>query len=335
MLTSRMLRSFLLAVLVLPACGGGGETARPVARHEPVTVASEAPAPAPVTPPAPIVDAPKPEVVATAPMMVTPREIPTKYADALAQGKQLAAQGDALGARELLEAAAKLDRKAAAPHIELARLFITSGERGLAMAAANKAVKLAPDSSQAWNTLGRAQLARFSYDDAVAAFTKATELDATNAWAWNNLGFAQLEQKHYAEAVDALAHATSLADATGYMWNNLGTAYEQLGQLDEARAAFAAGGKLGSGPALASAKRLVGVASVVAVGRSAPATPAEAKPEAHEYDSREPEPAAEPDATPPVAAPASDDSAADGSAAPAPAPDAGVDESPKPATQTL
>jgi len=308
-------RSILLA-LVLSACGSD-----PAPTQVPVPV--PLPVPAPVSPAPSSTLAPSPPIAVSAMIVPTAaREIPTKYSDALAQGKQLAAQGDLLGARELLEAAAKLDRKAAAPHIELARLFITSGDRGLAMAAANKAVKLAPESSQAWNTLGRAQLARFSYDDAVVAFTKSTELDATNAWAWNNLGFTQLAQKNYAEAVDALSHATGLPSATGYMWNNLGTAYEQLGQLDDARTAFAAGGKLGSTPALASAKRLVGVTSVVAIGHGEPATHAEAKPEVHEYETREPEPVAEPATT-------------DGSAAIAPDAGVDVDESAKPQPQVL
>lgn len=305
--SSRVLRSFLLAIFVLPACGNGSEPVQPVAHHE------SSPASAPVvTVEPPVVTPPVPPavVVVAAPKPIA-REVPATYADALAQGKALALQGDGVGARELFQAAAKLDRKAAAPHIELARLAIRSGERNLAMTAATTAVKLAPDSSQAWNTLGRAQLARFSYDDAVTAFGKATELDATNAWAWNNLGFAQLEQRHYAEAADALAHATSLPAATGYMWNNLGTAYEQLGQFDDARAAFASGGKLGSGPALASAKRLVGVTSVVAVRRVelVPESPAAV----HEYETREAIPAvdttnvlAPPDGRPDMTEPAPD-----------------------------
>ena len=54
---------------------------------------------------------------------------------------------------------------AATPHdIELARLYIAMGERGLAIKSANKAIKLAPESSQAWNTLGRAELSRYGYD---------------------------------------------------------------------------------------------------------------------------------------------------------------------------
>ena len=88
-------------------------------------------------------------------------------------------------------------------------MYIASDERGLAIEAANKAVKLAPESSQAWNTLGRAELARFNYDGAITAFNKATELDRDNVWAWNNLGFTELQLKHYDKAVDALVEATS------------------------------------------------------------------------------------------------------------------------------
>jgi tetratricopeptide (TPR) repeat protein len=241
--------------------------------------------PPPPTVVQPVAVAPKAEVpapVAVVEKIEKAKPVVTGYDDAMTQGKQLAAQGDAIGARELFDAAAKLDRKAAAPHVELARLFIASDDRALAMAAANKAVKLAPESSQAWNTLGRANLARKSYDDAIAAFTKATELDETNVWAWNNLGFTHLEQKDYTKAAEALEQATKLPGVTGFMWNNLGTAYEQLDELDDARMAFAAGGKLGSGPALASAKRLVGV-TVVAVKFEA----AKQQPAVQEYDTRE------------------------------------------------
>ncbi|HEV7554629.1 MAG TPA: tetratricopeptide repeat protein, partial [Kofleriaceae bacterium] len=189
--------------------------------------------------------------------------LPTKFVDAMEQGKQLAAKGDHARARELFETAIKLDKKKAEPHIELARLFITTGDRGPAIVAANKAVKLAPDSSQAWNTLGRAELARFSYDAAITAFHKATDLNADNVWAWNNIGFAELQLKHYQNAVDALVEATSKKGAEGYMFNNLGTALEQLDQLDDARAAFDKGGALGSKEAASSRKRLEGVKTLV------------------------------------------------------------------------
>ena len=130
----------------------------------------------------------------------------------------------------MLEAAIKLDKHRAEPHIELARIYIAKGERGLAVAAAKKATKLAPLSSQAWNTAGRAELTAFNYDAAIEAFSKSVELDATNIWAWNNLGLAELQLKKYDEAAEHFAEATSRKGATGFMYNNLGTALEQLGQ---------------------------------------------------------------------------------------------------------
>jgi tetratricopeptide (TPR) repeat protein len=189
-------------------------------------------------------------------------EVPAKYADAMALGRTLEGTGDHATARIMFEAAAKLDKKRAEPHVELARSFIATGDRALAMTAAQKGVKLAPDSTGAWNTLGRAELLRKNYDGATDAFQKAVELDRDNAWAWNNLGFVQLETKHYDAALTALVEATSKPTATGYMWNNLGTAYEQLERFDEARDAFDKGGTLGSKEALASRKRLQGVTSV-------------------------------------------------------------------------
>ncbi|HUJ60769.1 MAG TPA: tetratricopeptide repeat protein, partial [Kofleriaceae bacterium] len=188
--------------------------------------------------------------------------LPTKFEDALAEGRALAEKGDHARAKEMFEAAINLDKRRAEPHMELARLYISTGDRGLAVAAANKAVKLAPNSSQAWNTKGRAELNRFAYDDAVVAFTKSVELNKDNVWAWNNLGYTQLQLKKYDDAVDALTEATTRKGAAGYMFNNLGTALEQLDRLDEARKAFDAGAKLGSKEAVASRKRLEGVKSI-------------------------------------------------------------------------
>ncbi len=114
--------------------------------------------------------------------------IPTTFAECMKLGKEVAAKKDHGRARELFEAAAKLDRKAAAPHVELARSYIDKAERALAIRHAKKAVKLAPESSQGYNTLGRAELLRHDYDGAELAFRQATELDKENVWAWNNLG---------------------------------------------------------------------------------------------------------------------------------------------------
>jgi Flp pilus assembly protein TadD len=206
-------------------------------------------------------------LVVEQPAVVKPAELamPTKFDDAIEQGKALASKGDNANAKLMFEAAIVLDKKRAEPHMELAKLYISSGERGLAMASANKAVKLAPLSSQAWNTKGRAELNRFAYDDAIEAFTKATELNPDNVWAWNNLGYTELQLKKYDEAAAHLAQATSKQGAAGYMFNNLGTALEHLDRLEEARVAYEGGGKLGSKEASASRKRLEGVKSIAII----------------------------------------------------------------------
>ena len=175
-------------------------------------------------------------------------------------------------------------------------------------------------SSQAYNTLGRAELARFSYDDAMAAFHKSVELNPDNVWAWNNLGLTHLQLKRYQEAADALVEATSRKGAEGYMFNNLGTAYEQLGQLDDARTAFESGGKLGSKEALASRKRLVGVKTIVVMKTEKPAKPA-AKGQDTGYDIAEPmadlpdAPKAEPESTESADPAEADNTKVDGSKA--------------------
>ena len=152
--------------------------------------------------------------------------------------------------------------------IELARQYIASNERGKAISAANKAIKLAPLSSQAWNTKGRAELNAKNYDNAIEAFTKAVELNQDNAFAWNNLGYTELLLKRYEDAAEHLIEATTKQDATGYMFNNLGTALEHLDKLDDARMAYEAGGKLGSKEAASSRKRLEGVDSIEVVAKS-------------------------------------------------------------------
>ncbi len=274
-------RSVLFALIALPmaACGGDRPSTTTVAVESP-TIQPQAPVEQPKAEPAKVETPVAVEKVAPAPAPVT------KFSDAMAQGKELAAKGDTKGAREMFESAVKLDKKSAEPHIELARLFISMNERGLAIKEANKAVKLAPESSQAYNTLGRAELLRFNYENAIVAFRQATEINPDNVWAWNNLGFCHLQLKHYQEAVDSLVEATSRKGAEGYMWNNLGTAYEQLDQLDEARGAFEKGGAAGSKEALASRKRLEGV-KTVAIAKQVDETKPEPKATDKTYELKE------------------------------------------------
>ena len=259
------MRSILFALCVssLAACGGDRE--KPTVVSKPASQTSWVENLPKVVPDAPAA-APAPVSVAVTPVVVD--KMPSTFDDALTQGKALAAKGEHDRAKELFEAAAKLEPKKAEPYIELSRLYISTNDRALAVIAANKAVKLAPLSSQAWNTKGRAELNRFDYDKAIEAFSKAVELDRDNVWAWNNLGYTELQLKKYDEAVEHLTEATTRKGAEGFMFNNLGTALEQLDRLDEARTAYEAGGKLGSKVAMASRKRLEGVTSdSIAIGK--------------------------------------------------------------------
>src|SRR5450755_1663498 len=53
--------------------------------------------------------------------------MPTKFDDAIEQGRALASKSDNANAKLMFEAAIKLDKKRAEPHMELAKLYITSG----------------------------------------------------------------------------------------------------------------------------------------------------------------------------------------------------------------
>ncbi|MGE0869856.1 MAG: tetratricopeptide repeat protein [Kofleriaceae bacterium] len=274
------------ALGALGACDGEREAAPPMPSSAPSAEMLAQPAPAVADHPAGFGKLPP---IAAQPVE-QPVVLPAGYADALALGKQLVANASYARARAVFEHAAKLDKNQAAPHIELARLFITTKERALAIRAANKAVKRAPDSSIAYNTLGRAELARFSYDNAIVAFRQATELDPDNVWAWNNLGYTYLQLEQYQEAADALAEATTRPGTTAYMWNNLGTAHEHLDQLDEAREAYEAGGAMGSKAAQASRKRLEGVDTIVVMRDDDDDQVSDEEVDEHTYEIAEPMP---------------------------------------------
>ena len=278
-------RSILFALVVsAAACGGGRETPTssetPLMPHLP-TATSDASVQA---------QTPAPVAVEIA--------VPTKYEDALALGRELIGKGELKTAKQMLEAAIKLDKKKAEPHIEMARLYIATNEKGLAIASAKKAIKLAPLSSQAWNTKGRAELNAHNYDNAIEAFSKAVEINADNTYAWNNLGYTELLLKKYEDAAEHLLEATSKKDAAGFMFNNLGTALEHLDRLDEARTAYESGGKRGSKEAVASRKRLEGVTSVAIVEKQDAGSGSKVKEyELTDEGSSEPSDDVKPDAT--------------------------------------
>lgn len=248
-------RSILFA-LILPVAACGGDRETPTVEFQLSDYVGQ-----PKSDVQPIES--KPFVIGTDLKMVdvtTP--MPTKFDELMSEGKKLVTATKYGDAKIMFEAALKLEKKNVSVHVEMARMYIAMNEKGRAVASANKAVKLAPLSTQAWNTKGRAELTAHKYDEAIEAFTRAVELDETNVFAWNNLGYTELLLKRYSDAVTHLEEATSRPGATGYMFNNLGAALEQLDNLDDARVAYESGGKLGSKAAASSRKRLEGVDSI-------------------------------------------------------------------------
>lgn len=251
------IRSILFALVIpVAACGQRSNDAKPTVDFQ---LSDYVVQPKSDVGSVPLIDEP---VVSRPVGVIETVAVPTTFAEHLVAGKDLVSKGKYGDAKLMFEGAIKLDKKNAEPHIELARMYIEMKEKGLAVASANKAIKLAPNSSQAWNTKGRAELNAHKYEEAIEAFTKSVELNETNVFAWNNLGYTELLLKRYADAAEHLKEATSRPGATGYMFNNLGTALEHLDELDDARVAYEAGGKLGSSAAASSRKRLEGVDTI-------------------------------------------------------------------------
>jgi hypothetical protein len=130
---SALFRRVLFAVVVVAGCGDKPQPTKSeeAAAHVVPVQPSVAPAPAPV----PVV---KSEL---------PQPVPTDFADAMKLGKAAAGKNDVDIARAMFDAASRFDGTSAEPQIELARLFIASGDKKLALASAKKATKLAPESS--------------------------------------------------------------------------------------------------------------------------------------------------------------------------------------------
>src|SRR3569832_1028962 len=126
-------RSVLCALLFsMAACGGDSERG-----VDPMSFMPKLPA---IEQPATNVAQSEPAVTPAKPAVEPSIIVHTKFDDALAQGKALAAKGDTAIAMLMIEDAAKRDKMLAEPDFVLAKIFFTIGVRGLAMAAANKAV---------------------------------------------------------------------------------------------------------------------------------------------------------------------------------------------------
>jgi tetratricopeptide (TPR) repeat protein len=125
--------------------------------------------------------------------------------------------------------------------------FMTLGESyvGLkfnddAINALRQAIKLKPDYAAVWASLGGAYRNSGRAADAIAAYKQAIKLKPDMAAVWASLGFAYDESGKTADAIAAYRQAIKLdpaSDLATETWYNLSCAYAHSGQIDDVIAA--------------------------------------------------------------------------------------------------
>jgi len=149
--------------------------------------------------------------------------------------------GDLDGAEVSLRRAGEMRPEFVRTKINLARVLNESEQYGKALAAADRAVVLDPDSAGAHYLRGRSLANMGRVEDATAALGTSLALDPENGDVWNRLGLLLLRHGELSEATAALETAASINPGLSYIQNNLGLAYERSGRLDDAASRFAAG----------------------------------------------------------------------------------------------
>lgn len=100
--------------------------------------------------------------------------------------------------------------------------------------AANKAISINPDLSQAWVVKGIINLSKYRFQDAQTALLRATDLSPNNDTAWLWLGLLYGAVGNQDKAIEAIENAVEIAPAVGVNLSNLGRVYHAKGELDKA-----------------------------------------------------------------------------------------------------
>jgi tetratricopeptide (TPR) repeat protein len=98
----------------------------------------------------------------------------------------------------------------------------------------DKAIKIDPNLSQAWNNKGTAFGILEKYQEATECFEKALEIDPNDAKAWNNKGIVLDKLGKYQEAIEHYDKATEFEPNGAYAWYNKGSVLSILGKYQEA-----------------------------------------------------------------------------------------------------
>ncbi|MEM7675214.1 MAG: tetratricopeptide repeat protein [Myxococcota bacterium] len=147
---------------------------------------------------------------------------------AITLGTQMAKQGRAQEAREMLAGVSARTPKTAANQLMLAMGFRHAREWPSAMQHLREAIRLRPDFAAAYLELGLTLRASGALADAVASIRKATALDPNDAHFQYQLGLALLDAKKAREASTALIRAASISPENEAIQDALATALAEI-----------------------------------------------------------------------------------------------------------
>jgi tetratricopeptide (TPR) repeat protein len=102
----------------------------------------------------------------------------------------------------------------------------------------NWTLRFAPDSSAAYNNLGRIYEKAGRREEAVRMFEKAIEVAPSRPNAYSNLAVIMAEVGRKEEAIAYFRKAAELSPKDAMLWNNLGAACHEAGRLEEAAEAL-------------------------------------------------------------------------------------------------
>ena len=143
--------------------------------------------------------------------------------------------GDAV---KTLNEAIKLDPESAEAFFQRAGILADAGRDQLAANDYTKAIELNPDEVRYHNMRGLFLLTRKQHELALTDFTAAITIDPKYVQAWNNRGLVRLAQGEYQKAIDDFNKAVEVDPQYADGFNNRGFAWYQAGVDDRALADF-------------------------------------------------------------------------------------------------
>ncbi len=148
-------------------------------------------------------------------------------------GSVLNASGKTAEAISVLHDALKLAPNSDEAYRRLGDTYRAAGQKDEAIAAYKKAIELNPYFWFNYNLLGTTYYRFGQYDEALQAFKKVIELDPNNAPAYSNMGGIYFTQNNWSEAVEAYKKSLTLKPAP-VTYSNLATLYFYLHRYGEA-----------------------------------------------------------------------------------------------------